>query len=191
MSLTVFILAVLGSVIYASFFEWTLHRFVMHRPLLKFRYPYEAHALTHHRIFKADDSYHLKEDSDKWTIPMAWWNGPVLVILSASPFLLVGWRAWLISMGVIGLYYGAYEYLHWCMHLPKGRRVERTWFFFRLNGHHLLHHRYPNRNFNVVFPAADLLLGTLLLRSKFRFAQARGPAVPNVQPFEDIFSASA
>jgi hypothetical protein len=39
-----------------------------------------------------------------------------------------------------------------------------------------------NKNFNVVFPLADLLLGTLLLRSKVAFAQAQGPSVPNVQP---------
>jgi hypothetical protein len=39
-----------------------------------------------------------------------------------------------------------------------------------------------NRNFNVVLPLADLLLGTLLLRSKVRFRQATGLAIPNVQP---------
>jgi hypothetical protein len=31
-------------------------------------------------------------------------------------------------------------------------------------------------------PFADLCLGTLLLRSKFKFPQARGEAVPDVQP---------
>jgi sterol desaturase/sphingolipid hydroxylase (fatty acid hydroxylase superfamily) len=68
------------------------------------------------------------------------------------------------------------------MHLPKKRRVEQSWIYFRLNGHHLLHHRYMHKNFNVVLPLADLMLGTLLLRSKISFAQAQGPAVPNVQP---------
>jgi hypothetical protein len=41
-----------------------------------------------------------------------------------------------------------------------------------------------HRNYNVVFPIADLCLGTLLLRSKVRFKQAEGPSVPNVQPRE-------
>ena len=27
------------------------------------------------------------------------------------------------------LYYATYEYLHWCMHLPKERRVEKQVFF--------------------------------------------------------------
>jgi hypothetical protein len=39
-----------------------------------------------------------------------------------------------------------------------------------------------NKNFNVVLPLADSILGTLLLRSKVQFNQATGPSVPNVQP---------
>lgn len=37
-------------------------------------------------------------------------------------------------------------------------------------------------NFNVVCPIADLLFGTLITRAKFKFAQATGPSVPDVQP---------
>jgi hypothetical protein len=39
-----------------------------------------------------------------------------------------------------------------------------------------------HKNFNVVLPIADLVLGTLLLRSKTRFAQVTGPSVPDLQP---------
>ena len=176
-----------GAVVYCSFFEWTLHRFVMHRPLGKFRYPYESHALIHHRVFRADESYHLINKKDAKTIPMAWWNGPVLVLLGTLPFFVAAWIAgqWglLAGAGVAAAaYYATYEYIHWCMHLPKKRTVERSGIYFRLNGHHLLHHRYMAKNFNVVLPLADLILGTLLLRSPLHFKQARGPAVPDVQP---------
>jgi len=176
-----------GAVVYASFFEWTLHRYVMHRPLGKFTYPYETHTLVHHRIFKSDHTYHLIHEKDKGTIPMAWWNGPVLVAVGLLPFGLaaLGSGQWGIMCGAAlacAGYYGSYEYLHWCMHLPRRRNVERSGIFFRLNGHHLLHHRYMGKNFNVVLPLADLCLGTLLLRAKFHFPQAVGPSVPNVQP---------
>jgi Fatty acid hydroxylase superfamily len=175
------------AVVFASFFEWTLHRYMMHRPFGSFDYPFRAHALVHHQIFKADHTYHLLDEKDKWTIPMAWWNGPVLVLAGTSPFLLVAlltgnWGLYCGSVLAGSAYYGAYEYLHWCMHLPKRRQVERSGIFFRLNGHHLLHHRYMGKNFNVVLPVADLCLGTLLLRSRVHFKQAEGPAVPNVQP---------
>jgi hypothetical protein len=165
-------LGVVAAVPYCSLFEWVLHRFVMHRPVGAFTYPFERHALVHHRIFRADQTYHLIRDEDKHTIPMAWWAAWYL----GQWGLLCG--AALASAG----YYGTYEYLHWCMHLPRKRSVERSGIFFRLNGHHLLHHRYMGKNFNVVFPLADLCLGTLLLRSKVSFKQAQGPSVPNVQP---------
>lgn len=175
------------AVVFASFFEWTLHRYVMHRPLGKFRYPFESHTLVHHHVFRADETYHLINPKDAKTIPMAWWNGPVLVLLGIVPFGVVAWLLgqWGFVCGAAlacAGYYTTYESIHWCMHLPKQRRVERSGIYFRLNGHHLLHHRYMGKNFNVVCPLADLLLGTLLLRSPVHFKQARGPSVPDVQP---------
>jgi len=174
---------------FGSFFEWTLHRYLMHRSWLVkfFRYPFERHTLVHHHVFKADHTYHLIHEPDKKTIPMAWWNGPVIVALGLLPFLTWAllsekWGVFCGAAVACTLYFTAYEYLHWCMHLPKKRHVERSGIFFRLNGHHLLHHRYMHKNFNVVLPLADLCLGTLLLRSKVAFAQAQGPSVPNVQP---------
>jgi len=176
-----------GATVYASFFEWILHRYVMHRPVWKFRYSFERHTLIHHHVFRADHTYHLINEKDAETIPMAWWNGPVLIAVGVQPFILAAYLSgkWGILCGsapLCVLYYAAYEYMHWCMHLPKKRVVERSGIFFRLNGHHLLHHRYMVKNFNVVLPLADLCLGTLLLRSKVHFKQARNPALPDVQP---------
>ncbi len=176
----------LGSVVYCSLFEWTLHKYVMHTNLKWFSYPFKAHAVTHHGIFKSDYSYHLQKARDKHTVPMAWWNAPVMWALHV-PFMLMAQYLtgrsvfWGLLMAMV-LYYAAYEYLHWCMHVPKKRNLERSGIFFRLNGHHLLHHRYMGKNLNVVLPLADLLMGTLVPRSPISFAQARGPAVPDVQP---------
>ena len=174
-------------IILASVFEWILHRFLMHRRVPAFAYPFERHTLAHHRIFRADETYHLKREADRHTVPMAWWNGPALIAVGQIPFVAMAFVAGGLpfvcgSLAAAILYYGAYEYLHWCMHIPGKRPVERSGIFFRLNGHHLLHHRYMNCNFNVVLPLADLLFGTLLVRSKVSFAQARGAAVPDVQP---------
>src|SRR5690349_5634287 len=75
--------------VYASVFEWILHRFLMHKPIWIFRYPFERHALVHHRVFRADHTYHLIHEKDAQTIPMAWWNGPALIAVGLQPFLLV------------------------------------------------------------------------------------------------------
>ncbi|MDQ2933258.1 MAG: sterol desaturase family protein [bacterium] len=194
-----FTIGLLIGIVYASFFEWWLHKNVMHKPLGKFEYPFNAHAIIHHTTFKADHTYHLIRDSDKMTIPMKWWNGPVLTLVAQIPFLIASIlfsNYWIVfgSTCAVAAYYCTYEYIHWCMHLPtkeRKRLIERSWFFYRLNGHHLLHHRYMHKNFNVVLPLADLLLGTFLPRSKVCFAQATGPSVPDVQPLirnEDLSS---
>lgn len=180
-------LTMLGACFYLSIFEWSFHKFVMHRPLWRFNYPFFSHALKHHRIFNADRSYHMQNESDRRTIPMAWWNGPALIALTTSPALLfsLAFDTWWLALGFFlasALYYSAYEYLHWCMHLPHRRMVERSGLFSRLNGHHLLHHRWMAANYNVVFPFADLIFGTLLTRARFKFNQAEGESVPNVQP---------
>lgn len=189
MFLFCFLLAFTLATVYASFFEWVIHKYLMHRPFLGFKYPFKAHAVVHHQIFRADHTYHLKNEPDKETIPMAWWNGPVLIIGGSLPFAAFSWLLGEVAIvagaaSAIATYYVVYESIHWCMHLPKERRLESIPLFRRLNGHHLLHHRYSHKNFNVVLPLADLCLGTLLLRSKIKFAQAMGPAVPNVQPLE-------
>ena len=178
-----------AGVVFASFFEWVLHKYLMHRPFFNFRYAFHAHTIVHHHIFKADHTYHLIHEHDKKTIPMAWWNGPVLVALGMIPVLALAWSfgRWDAAVGALISftgYYAAYEYMHWCMHLPKARRMEKSWVFYRLNGHHLLHHRYMHKNYNVVVPFADFCFGTLLLRSKIKFPQARGAAIPDVQPRE-------
>jgi hypothetical protein len=176
-----------AGVMFASFVEWALHKYFMHRPFFGFDYPFQAHAIVHHHVFKSDHTYHVINPADKKIIPMAWWNGPAIIAVGMIPVLALAWGShrWDASIGTLVafiVYFCAYEYMHWCMHLPKARRVEKSWVFYRLNGHHLLHHRYMHKNFNVVLPFADLCLGTLLLRSKIKFPQARGAAVPDVQP---------
>jgi hypothetical protein len=114
-------------VVFGSFFEWALHRYVMHRPIWNFRYAFQAHAVVHHQVFKADQTYHLQNEKDKETIPMAWWNGPVLIAIGVVPFALISWLVgeWGFTAGgflAFSIYYGTYEYIHWCMHLPKVQR---------------------------------------------------------------------
>jgi hypothetical protein len=165
-----------------SIFEWVLHRDVMHRPIKifgwTFQYAFHAHAVVHHGLFKSGKTFHHDPSIPEniKTIPMAWWNGIFLVLLGLQPvnigayYLAEHWITGLTITVVTFLggmsYYGVYEYTHWCMHLPKPVQrsfLERSWIFYRLKGHHLLHHRHMNSNFNVVFPFADWLFGTLVI----------------------------
>jgi hypothetical protein len=163
---------------YTSGFEWTLHTTVMHKRY-KFRWKllqkiadhaFERHALVHHSVFGHGGAYHSADKKKHATIPMSWWHGPALVILASAPWWAgIGiasiWLPcyWLIGVsitGIISLYFCAYEYFHWCMHDPKGRWFESTRWFKRIDAHHHGHHEKMHKNFNVVLPIADILMGT-------------------------------
>lgn len=153
-----------GTFVYASFFEWTLHRFLMHRSYL-LRYPFQTHALTHHRLFRHDESYHLARPEDIPKVRFAVWNAPLLIGLHVPLLWLVGrWTGWpMLVPGVLAmtLYYTLYETLHWCMHVPKDRWIEKTSAFRWLTAHHRAHHQLHDSNLNVVLPVADFVFRTL------------------------------
>ena len=153
-----------GFFFFASFFEWTLHKYIMHS--LLWNYPFHAHALVHHGLFRADRSYHLRREEDKEKVTFAWWNAPGLVLLTL-PLLfglqyVFGWPVFWGGLLAELSYYALYETLHWYMHVPRDRWIENTRVFQWLNAHHYLHHRYAFKNLNVVFPLADWVLGSLV-----------------------------
>ena len=177
------ILTIVSLILWCSVCEWALHRYLRHKSLFKFEYAYKAHTKVHHHVFKYDKTYHSQSQEDIKTIPMAWWNGVVISVLAGLPMFIFGYKIFLLTFFVSMCYYGVYEFIHWCMHLPKRRNVEYRWWFKKLNGHHLLHHRYMHKNYNVVLPFADWLFGTLLLRSPLKFKQCKPSyCVPDVQP---------
>ena len=162
--------AFVAGMAYGSFFEWTLHRFLMHRPILFMTYPYRSHALTHHVKFGSGRDYHLHDDSQKGLVTMAWWNSPILIAVNAPVGILAAWLigSWWIVPGFLAAmvaYYGMYEYLHWCMHVPGNRWPRTTRIFKWIDRHHRLHHLEPMRNLNVVFPLADFLFRTSLAQA--------------------------
>jgi len=139
----------------------------MHTPLLG--YSFHAHALIHHGLFRADQSYHLQREEDEPKVTFAWWNAPGLLFLHVPLLVSVGYLSgspgyWGGAAALV-LYYALYEYLHWCMHVPQNRWLENTRAFRFLKVHHYLHHRFAFRNLNVVLPLADWVLGTLVLAS--------------------------
>jgi hypothetical protein len=157
-----------GTFVYCSFFEWTLHRFIMHDDRLM-KYAYRAHQMEHHEIFKADSTYFMQNDphtnADFKHVTFAWWNAPLLFaihtpLFAALYFFVGGWAAVVGALGAMISYYALYEYLHFCMHVPANRAFERTKFFQFVQNHHRLHHVFYLKNLNVVVPIADVVLGT-------------------------------
>lgn len=160
----IFTAAFAAAFVYCSFFEWTLHKYIMHMDHL-LKYPHRAHQLEHHEIFKADGTYFIQDPKDLNNVTFAWWNAPLLIALhsplfAGAYFFLGGLPALLGMFTAMAGYYALYEYLHFCMHVPGNRSFERTRFFKFVQEHHRLHHVYYMKNLNVVIPIADFILGT-------------------------------
>jgi hypothetical protein len=155
--------------LFANFFEWTVHRFPMHRPLQP-RIMYRNHAQVHHGAF-TDEDMPIQNPRELWLIMMPWYT-IVMLLIGASPVAVVA--ALVGGLPLAGIFYvGAlsyfmfYETLHALYHLPP--ETLARWgigghgIFARLRAHHAHHHsmrRMAHVNFNVTIPLADTVLGT-------------------------------
>jgi hypothetical protein len=152
--------------VYGSFFEWVFHKYLFHSPKI-IPATYKAHALTHHGMYSGDDSYDLPnpEDPGGKHIMMDWFALPLFLGFH-FPIIwgvqrLTGIPSIWGGLAAIAAYYVCYESIHFVMHVPRDRWIERTRVFRFLNEHHRLHHKNDATNLNVVFPLADITLRTL------------------------------
>ena len=172
----------IGLFTFANFFEWVLHKHLMHS--LRWPYPFHAHALVHHGLFRADSTYHLRDKKDAAKVTFAWWNAPGLLLLHLPIIFglqyLLGWSILWSGLTALACYYALYEYLHWCMHVPADRWLEKTRVFQWIKEHHRLHHAYSLRNLNVFFPLADWVLGSLISQPSAKVEQRVQTTQPTV-----------
>ena len=162
------------AIVQASFFEWAFHRYWLHRPWLP-KECFTAHTLIHHQLCKFDDTFQVVDEEQHEALTFQWWGGLVLIVINTIPWALLTWalsaahvmRPNYLFLGVIPavifVYYVGYEGFHYLMHKPTLPWIERRGFFRFIKNHHRLHHVYMGKNFNVVLPLADMMLGTLVL----------------------------
>ncbi|HTE16973.1 MAG TPA: sterol desaturase family protein [Armatimonadota bacterium] len=151
--------------LWASFFEWFIHRNFMHARRFPLEEAYRGHTLLHHQIYHGERFFAKKEDHPPHLMlrPITF---PSILLLHVPFFLLFEWLTgisilWGGSVACV-LYYVGYEYTHYLMHVPAGHFVERFRWFQFLREHHRLHHTFARRNYNVFVPLADACLGTLV-----------------------------
>src|SRR5438094_8067467 len=71
--------------LYGSFFEWTLHTYLMHQR--RWQYPFRAHAVVHHGLFRTGPQYSLSDAKVIRKVRCACWNAPMILILHSPPRL--------------------------------------------------------------------------------------------------------
>ena len=168
-------ISIAATIVLASIVEGLFHQFILHTHQKRLlggvlKAAFVAHALEHHPQFRADKYHHEPTEHDK-KISLEWFTLPIVLIMfipiAYGAYLLFGWGAAIAVYAVITTYYAFYEFLHWNMHFPgddpRGRWFRRfqplkglfKWFDER----HFVHHLADDRNFNVVLPIYDLMIG--------------------------------
>ena len=165
-----FILQIVGwfilSCILMSFIEHQVHSKLMHKKNFlsgrntAFKRVFEAHAIVHHghysQIF-SDEPVAPGEDKE---IRMTVHKGAIKALPVALILSLVSWQWAIIFIPTVCLHHWIWNKIHLEMHKPEQRGFSNWPIYKFLARHHYLHHIYPNKNFNVVFPLADYVLGT-------------------------------
>ena len=156
------------TLLYANLAEYALHRWIMHQPFPGMKKLYVRHALTHHRLYRAN-SMSISKHRELQAILLPWYIILVYMGMFIAPgALIVGvffsWNAaYLFAIAAIA-YYWHYEFLHMMYHAPKDSAVLRKLPFMKFVArHHTIHHEMhhmTNKNFNHTYPLFDLLFGT-------------------------------
>ncbi|MDR3416344.1 MAG: sterol desaturase family protein [Nevskia sp.] len=153
---------------FANLVEHAGHRGPMHHPRKGLRLVYERHSGQHHRFF-TPQRMDLESTRDFKAVLFP----PVLLLFFFGCFALpVGIPLALLTTANIGYlfaltsfgYFLNYEWLHFAYHTPEDSWIARLPGVRVLRRHHTLHHDQnlmSHYNFNITYPIADWLRGTL------------------------------
>ena len=162
--------------VYCSFFEWFVHRHIMHVKRFPLHDAFRGHTLVHHQIYHGEN-FLARGPGRPPHVALRWYAFPGMIGFHVPIFWAVQYFTHIPVMwgAIIGccLYFTGYEYTHYLMHVPKGHYVERFRWFLFLREHHRLHHKYMLRNLNVFIPLADLCYGTLVTSEGWRSKPAK------------------
>jgi hypothetical protein len=154
----------------ANFFEWRVHKKVLHRRsrwIPPMQTIYDKHTPMHHMVYVEEDmALRSSKEFRLVLIPAA---GVAGIVLTASPIAFAIGRLWSGPAGWLflltaSLYMVTYEVLHLCYHAPSESFIGRLAFIKVMRAHHAKHHdprAMQKWNFNVTLPLFDWVMGTI------------------------------
>lgn len=161
-------LAVPVTFLFCNFFEWWLHRYVMHRPSQNkvFRAIYTRHTLMHHQFFTQQEMRFADHLDYRVTFfpPYALATFTLMSIPGALILgLLFGANVGWLFIATTTSVYLIYEFMHFCCHVEDNAFVRHMPFINTIRRHHAAHHDQSlmmERNMNLTFPIMDWAFGT-------------------------------
>jgi hypothetical protein len=157
-------------VAFGNFFEWLVHKDVLHKRRWPMEIIYDRHTPMHHMVYVEEDmALRSVKELRLILIPA---TGVLGIVMAAAPAAFVVAHFWSAAAGWLfllsaSLFMVSYEVLHLCYHAPKESFIGRRRIIAALRAHHARHHdpRLMQRyNFNVTVPIFDWILGTMAPR---------------------------
>ncbi|SDJ80085.1 Fatty acid hydroxylase superfamily protein [Bradyrhizobium sp. Rc2d] len=152
----------------ANFFEWAIHRYVMHRPspVKALRAIYNRHTLMHHQFFTEEEMRFA--DHHDWRVTFFPPYALVVFTLMSIPGALVAGLllspniGWLFISTTTAVYL-TYEFMHFCCHVDENWFVRNMPMVNTIRRHHAAHHNHSlmmEKNMNLTVPIMDWAFGT-------------------------------
>jgi hypothetical protein len=155
-----------------SFIEHQIHRRLMHRKhMLSGRLPalkrvFEHHAMLHHRQYHQIFTDAPVPPGHDRHLRLSMTEGVLEALPIAVLMTIISWQGAMTLLMVVCLHHVIWNQIHMEMHKPEQRCFSQWSTYKFLARYHYLHHRYPHKNFNVVLPLADYVLGTHMRASQ-------------------------
>lgn len=154
--------------LFCNFFEWFLHRYIMHRPWKNpiFRAVYNRHTLQHHQFF-TDTEMRFADHRDYRVTFFPPYALATFTLMSIPGAIVLGSLftpnvGWLFISTTTGMYM-LYEFMHFCCHVKENWFVRNMPFVNTNRRHHAAHHDQSimmDYNMNLTFPIMDWLFRT-------------------------------
>jgi len=161
-----------GFTVLMSFLEHQVHRSLMHkknglsRRLRSFNRMFEHHAILHHRHYsKVFNDKPVAAGEDRH-LRLSIREGFLEALPIAAFLATISLEGAIIFEMVVCLHHFIWNKIHLEMHKPEERFFSDWRLYKFLARHHYLHHQHPDKNFNVVLPLADYVLGTNIRASR-------------------------
>lgn len=161
-------LAVPLTFVYSNFSEYFGHRGPMHHPRPGLGKIFERHTRQHHVFFTSE---RMQFDSSRdykavlfppilVTFFLIAFGTPIALLLTKLFSSNVGWLFAITGTA----YFFNYELLHYAYHTPPDSWISRLPGMAAMRRHHTQHHDQSlmsHKNFNITYPIADWVMGTL------------------------------
>jgi hypothetical protein len=182
-------------VIVMSIIEHQVHCRLMHKKPRFFLFKnlsarqrmFTSHAVEHHTQYRKHFHDHPLPVGEDRGIRLNVIEGLMESLPLTVPLLFISTTGAIMFPFVVCLHHLIWNQIHLEMHQPKSRFFANWAAYKMVARHHYLHHRYPDKNFNVAFPIGDYLFNTVAKPSAADWEAMRAEGIaPALRPRQSL-----